>query len=340
MNSTLASPSSQKTVRLGFAGVGWIGVNRMKAALQLDYVEAAALFDPSRESIAAAQELSPGAALATTFEELLEQDIDAVVIATPSALHASQSIAALERGLAVFCQKPLARTQRETDEVIAAARAADRLLATDLSYRHIRGVDRMRDLIRGGELGTVYAADLTFHNAYGPDKPWFFDYAQSGGGCLIDLGTHLIDLSSHLLGPKAVPHVESQLFRKGRRLEFPVREVEDFALVNWNHADGASVRIACSWNLSAGREAVIEAVFYGAEGAVTLKNENGSFFDFTVERYSGTHRELLAEPDRGWSWGGGAIREFVIRLSRNNRYNDECESLSGVANILDRSYGR
>ncbi len=336
----LQSPPTQKTVRLGFAGVGWIGLNRMKAALELDAVEAAALFDPSAQSLAAARERAPHAVVAATFEELLEQELDGVVIATPSALHASQSIAALERGFAVFCQKPLARTRQETEAVITAARTADRLLMTDLSYRYIRGVDRMRALIQSGELGTVYAADLTFHNAYGPDKPWFFDLAQSGGGCLIDLGTHLVDLSAFLLDAGPVDRVESRLFRQGRRLSLPISEVEDFATATWDHQDGPTVRLACSWNLSAGRDAVIEAAFHGTQGAVALRNENGSFFDFSVEKYAGTNRELLAEPDRGWNWGGGAIRDFSARLSHGNSYDSDGETLIDVASILDRSYGR
>jgi len=312
----------------------------MRAALECDRVEAAAIYDPSQDAVDGAKERAPDASVASTFEALLEEDLDGVVIATPSALHARQTIAALERGLSVFCQKPLARTRLETEAVLRAARAADRLLMTDLSYRYVRGVDRMRSLVRSGELGTIFAADLTFHNAYGPNKPWFFDPAQSGGGCLIDLGTHLVDLAAHVLGPMPVSRLESQLFRQGRRLAAPITEVEDFATASWDHENGPTVRIACSWNLAAGREAVIEAVFYGTQGAVALKNENGSFFDFTVERFSGTNRELLAEPDRGWNWGGGAIRDFTKRLAAGERASDAYESLISVATILDRSYGR
>ncbi|HEX6985693.1 MAG TPA: Gfo/Idh/MocA family oxidoreductase [Planctomycetaceae bacterium] len=327
-------------MRLGFAGVGWIGLNRLQAAAGLEFVTPAALFDPSDHAVAKARESAPDAAVAGSFAELLDRDLDGVVIATPSALHAEQSIAALRRGIAVFCQKPLARTEEETRAVVEAARDADRLLMTDLSYRYIRGVDRMREAIRGGELGTPYAIDLTFHNAYGPDKPWFFDYAKSGGGCLIDLGTHLVDMAIHLAGPRPVARLESRLFRQGRRITPPVGEVEDFASVTWDFDGGPTVRLACSWNLSAGRDAVIEAVCYGPDGAVALRNENGSFFDFTVERYRGTSCEPLAEPDRGWGWGGGAIRDFATRLARGGRYDRDCETLLDVAAILDRSYGR
>lgn len=339
-SATLSPTARQKTIRLGFAGVGWIGLNRMKAVTELDFVEAAAIYDPSEESLVAAKEQVPDAHAVATFEELLEQKLDGIVIATPSALHASQSIAALERGMAVFCQKPLARTNAETIAVIEAARKADRLLMTDLSYRYIRGVDRMRELIRSGEIGHVFAIDLTFHNAYGPNKPWFFDYQQSGGGCLIDLGTHLIDLALYLTGARSVENLQSDLYRQGRLLQSPINEVEDFASVVWNQDDGSTTRIACSWNLSAGCDAVIDVVCYGTGGTLALRNENGSFFDFKVERFRGTNREPIAEPDRGWGWGGGAIRDFAVRLQDGSRYDRDCENLLDVASILDRSYGR
>ena len=145
---------------------------------------------------AEAGRLAPRRKLVGTLDDLVDLEVDGVVIATPSAMHAEQSIRALERGAAVFCQKPLGRTAAEVRAVVDAARAADRLLGVDLSYRFTEGMRRVRDLVRSGELGRVYAVDLVFHNAYGPDKPWFYDPALSGGGCVMDLGVHLVDLAA------------------------------------------------------------------------------------------------------------------------------------------------
>lgn len=339
-HSSTSSAVPERSIRLGFVGVGWIGLNRFRAVAELDFVTPAALYDPVSDSVAKALEVAPHAKAVDSYAALLEEDLDGVVIATPSGLHAEQSIAALRRGLAVFCQKPLARTQHETLAVIEAAARADRLLMTDLSYRYLTGIDQMRQAASNGDLGQVYLIDLTFHNAYGPDKAWFFDPARSGGGCLIDLGTHLVDLALHLAGPQPVVSLESRLFRQGRRLLPPIEEVEDFASVTWDFEGGPSVRLNCSWNLSAGCDAVIEAICYGTGGAVALRNENGSFFDFQTERMRGTTREPLAEPDRGWNWGCRAIRDFATRLARGGRYDRDCETLASVATILDRSYGR
>ena len=200
-----APAASPARPRLGFLGVGWIGRHRMQAILETGAVEIAAIADPSPEMAAEAGRLAPNATLVPTLDDLLDAGVDGVVIATPSALHAEQSIRALERGAAVFCQKPLGRTAAETRAVVDAARAADRLLGVDLSYRFTAGMRRIREVVRSGALGRVYAADLVFHNAYGPDKPWFYDPALSGGGCVMDLGVHLVDLALWTLGFPGLP---------------------------------------------------------------------------------------------------------------------------------------
>src|SRR4051812_36597434 len=172
--------------RLGFAGVGWIGQNRLQAVVDAEAGQASAVFDPVIETVERSRSRFPEAVLARSFEELLELPLDGIVIATPSALHAEQAIAALERGRPVFCQKPLGRNGSETQRVIAAARRADRLLQVDLSYRFHAGMQAICNLIQQGDLGAVYAVEAVFHNAYGPDKSWFYDAKLSGGGCLLD----------------------------------------------------------------------------------------------------------------------------------------------------------
>src|SRR5437016_2041799 len=175
---------TQERPRIGFLGVGWIGRHRMEAIVKSGAAEVAGMADGSPEAAAQASRLAPDAELVRDLDELLDLQLDGLVIATPSALHAEQASRALACGTSVFCQKPLGRTAGEVEKVIAAARTADRLLGVDLSYRFTEGMQRIRALIRSGELGNIFAAELMFHNAYGPDKPWFYDPALSGGGCV------------------------------------------------------------------------------------------------------------------------------------------------------------
>jgi len=199
--------------RLGFLGVGWIGRHRMERIAASRVADIVVVSDQSvdvAKDAATALQLTD-AAVTSSIDSLLDAELDGIVVATPSALHAAQAIAALERGIAVFCQKPLARTAEETRRVVDAARANDRLLGVDLSYRHTEGMRKIREIVQAGELGNVYAVDLVFHNAYGPDKAWFFDPALSGGGCVIDLGIHLVDLALWTLGNPRVTSATSRL---------------------------------------------------------------------------------------------------------------------------------
>ena len=322
--------------RVGFLGVGWIGRHRMAAMLETGAVEAAAIADPSPECAAEAALLAPAAAIVPDLAAMLELGLDGVVIATPSALHAEQSIAALQAGAAVFCQKPLGRTAAEARAVVDAARAADRLLAVDLSYRFTEGMRRIRELVVSGDLGSVYAVDLVFHNAYGPDKLWFYDPALSGGGCVMDLGVHLVDLALWTLDFPVVTGVTSQLFSGGEPLV--PGQVEDYAVANLTLEGGGSVRLACSWKLHAGQEAEITASFYGTEGGAALRNVDGSFYDFTAARHQGTSSERLAGPPD--DWGGRAAADWAVRLAGGERYDAAAGRLVEVSAVLDRIYGR
>jgi predicted dehydrogenase len=324
--------------RLGFLGVGWIGRHRMEAIAATAACDIVGLADPSPDMTAEALRIAPNAAAVDGLDALLDLGLDGLVIATPSAQHAEQSLRALSRGAAVFCQKPLGRSAAEAAAVVEAARAADRLLAVDLSYRFTDGMTAIRSLIQAGELGRVHAVDLTFHNAYGPDKPWFYDPAQSGGGCVIDLGVHLVDLALWALDFPEVVDVRSHLFAGGEPLGSRIDRVEDYAVATLTLGGGTVARLACSWRLQAGCDAVIAAEFYGTEGGAALRNVGGSFYDFTAERFRGAAREPLASPPD--AWGGRAAADWARRLASGQRFDPAAERLVEVARTLDRIYGR
>lgn len=323
-------------IRLGFLGTGWIGRNRMEAMLGTGEAMVAAICDPNAQMAADAKKMAPLALHTQSLEAMLALDLDGVVIATPSALHAEQCIKALDAGTAVFCQKPLGRSGAEVEAVLDTARRADRLLGVDLSYRHTAAMQAIRQAVRSGELGQVFAADLTFHNAYGPQSSWFWDPKLSGGGCLIDLGVHLVDLALWMFDFPEVAEVGATLLRDGR----PARhdEVEDYATAELRLACGVTVRIACSWNLSAGNDAVIEATFYGTKAGAQMRNENGSFLNFAAQLLRGRESEALAWPPD--EWGGRAAAQWVRQLAAGERFGGTTEGLVQTASVLDRLYGR
>ena len=335
MTAALAAPAA-RLPRLAFLGVGWSGRPRMEAVLSAGRAEPCAICDPSSEMLSAARDLAPAAEVVDGFDRLLATAPDGILIATPSALHARQSIAALNAGIAVFCQKPLGRNAGEVSAVLDAAQRSDRLLGVDLSYRHTRSMRLIRNRIRDGAIGSVYAADLVFHNAYGPDKPWFYDATQSGGGCVMDLGVHLVDLLLWTLDFPEVASVSAELFAGGRRLQDRHAQVEDYAVATLGLATGEVARIACSWGLHAGCDAVISATFHGTDGSLALQNLAGSFYDFQAELRRGTHSEVIAPPPD--DWGGRAAIDWAERLGAGVMFDPEAGHLLQISEVLDRIY--
>jgi len=333
-----ASPPRLNRPRLGFAGLGWIGRHRLAALAASSAAEIVGLFDPVESARAHAAELAADASCVGEFDELLALDLDGIVIATPNALHAPQAIAALRAGKAVFCQKPLARTRGETEQIIAAAESADRLLHVDLSYRFTTGMRQIRELIHSGALGRIYAVEAAFHNAYGPDKPWFYDPALSGGGCLLDLGIHLIDLTLWCLDFPTVSNVTGHLLRTGEVARRD-RMAEDYAAAQLLLADGASLQLACSWRAPAGCDARIGLTFFGTAGGAGFANVDGSFYDFKAEHFLPDRScRVLATPPE--NWGGRAVLAWVRRLTDSAAFDPEIRHLNQVADTIDRIYGR
>jgi predicted dehydrogenase len=323
-------------LKIGFLGIGWIGKNRMQALAKTPWAGVASIADLNPDTaMQAAKEFNAKAA--ASFDELLEHSPDGIVIATPSALHAEQSIKALERGIPVFCQKPLGRDYAETKRVVDAARKADKLLGIDLSYRHT-SFQKVYNLLQSGSLGEIYAVDLIFHNAYGPDKDWFYNPELSGGGCVVDLGVHLIDLALWGLGFPEITNCSSSLYHKRKRIQENGKTAEDYATAQMETSTGTSIRMACSWNLPAGKDAVIQAVFYGTNGGASFSNVKGSFYDFTVEQYHRTNTSVLSLPPD--DWGGRAISDWASKLYVSDKFNEEAEQFAAVARVLDMIYSR
>src|SRR5690606_1986314 len=322
--------------KLGFLGVGWIGKNRLEALTTEGLTEDIAVCDPHQPSVENTFKSVPSAKVSESFDELLNSDVDGIVIATPSALHSKQAIQALQRGKAVFCQKPLGRDLTETKAVVHAAQQADRLLAVDYSYRFTKGIAAVKELLDQEALGKIFAVEAIFHNAYGPDKAWFYDPGLSGGGCLIDLGSHLVDLIFYLFKSPAIEVRYANLLAQGRPLVSRGERVEDFAEAQLKTSTGISIHLACSWKLSVGKDAAIALKIYGTHGGVSFHNVNGSFYDFQADFFTQNNRKTLVNPPD--DWGGKAIQHWGRQLAKGNQFNNENYELIKSAALLEEIY--
>lgn len=311
----------------------------MEAISKYKAGEVAYIADTAPQNAEEALKSEPGAKQVSSLEAMLQQpEVNGVVIATPSAFHAEQSTLALKAGKHVFCQKPLGRNVEETRRVVEAARAQNKLLGVDLSYRHTKAMQEVYKVVQSGELGQIYAIELVFHNAYGPDKAWFYEPKLSGGGCVIDLGVHLVDLALWSMNFPEVKQVQSHLYAKGKPISMAEGKVEDYAAAHIELEGNTLLQLSCSWNLPAGQEAIISATFYGTNGGVAFKNVNGSFYDFVAERYYGTKTEQLCAPPDEWMGRAGVV--WAERIAKGEGFSEEAEEYVKVAEVLDKIYGR
>lgn len=324
--------------RLGFVGVGWIGAMRMESVAASGAAEVVAVCDPSEERLEAARAAHGVVAGFPSYDELLEEasalDLDGVVIATPNALHAEQTVAALERGLAVFCQKPLALDAAEARAMIDTARRADRLLGVDYSYRYTDGARALKELADSGAFDRVTFIETVFHNAYGPGKAWCNDPELAGGGALIDLGVHQIDLALWILGGRGVNAVHGSALRRG----VPVGRgaIDDFAIAHLELEGGTVVHMAVSWEAHAGRDCLIRTTIHGTDGGAEFRNVGGSFFDFETERFHGRAAERIAT--ESGTWLGRGILDWVERLTASRAFDPEIEGSIRITEVIDAIY--
>lgn len=241
----------------------------------------------------------------TDYRELLDQpDIDAVSIALPNDLHLPVAVAALQAGKHVLCEKPLAINATAAAEIIAVAREYRRKLMVCFNYRYRPDAQWLKRLIDEGRFGRIYATRTGWlRNSGIPNLgSWFTRKAQSGGGPLIDLGTHMLDLVLWLLDYPAVrtvsavsfaefgPHGRKVYVRRSQATDPRTREqapqsfdVEDMIMALIRFADGRALQLEINWaaHTHAGRDDYF-LTLYGTDAGADLYVANYAPTDTVV----------------------------------------------------------
>jgi predicted dehydrogenase len=259
-----------KLVGLGFAGVGWLGESLIQALAASDGLALAGVQDARLELArdVAAKYASPWSG--ERFDDLIRlAGVDLVVICTPNALHAPQAIQALRAGKHVLVQKPLALSFSDAEAVVEVARDRGRLLFVDYTYRFLATMNALQRALPA--IGPVQSVSAEFHNIYGPgaEKAWFFDRRLSGGGALLDLGVHLLDLALWLVQPGTVSLEQAELERGG---------IEHLASLRVR-LDSVPFDLSVSWNAPLPHTRIGFEIG-GAHGRLRWENVDGSFFHF------------------------------------------------------------
>jgi predicted dehydrogenase len=292
--------------RVAVVGLG-IGRSHVVGLLQPPArAEVCALCDPNRSRLRRVGEEFGVAARYADFEEMLEKEKpDAVVVATPNDLHAPVAVAALEAGAHVLCEKPLAHRLDAAREIAEAARKRRRFVMLDLSFRFTGGARTAKRFLESGRCGDLYHSSTYWARTRGIPTwaQWFFTAARSGGGPVIDLGVHRIDLALWFLGEPAVERVAAFAHgRLGRRLVGAKYDVEEFGGGILRCAGGASVVFETSWAENSGRREVMLTRTLGVRGGAVhnpTTPTSSSPSSTRTARGSSGRREALRPADAG-----------------------------------------
>ena len=214
-------------------------------------------------------------------------EIEAVSVCTWNAAHAQCAIAALNAGKHVLCEKPMAMTVEEAEAMQAAAEKNNRLLMIGFVRRFGNDCAIMKDFIDNGYFGDIYYAKATYLRRKGCPGGWFGDKARSGGGPLIDLGVHIIDLCRYLMGnPKPVSVYGATFNKLGNRSNIKSQagyvsqtkenadlfNVEDLATAMIRFDNGSVLQIEASFSLNIEKdEGVLQ--FFGTKAGAKLDPE-------------------------------------------------------------------
>ncbi len=194
--------------RWGIVGFGWVARDHMAPGIAAAGGRLVAACDPSPTAQVAARAI--GARASADLAAMLDDGLDAVYVATPNHLHRTTVEACAARGVPVLCEKPMAATLADAEAMVAACRSSGVLLGTAFDQRRHPAHRAMRDAIANGRVGTVTAVRIVYGCWLGRDWSagesvnWRIDARQAGGGALVDLAPHGLDLVDALLGEPIV----------------------------------------------------------------------------------------------------------------------------------------
>lgn len=200
-------------INVGVIGLGRMGMLHLMNCLHIDDVKVVAASDPTKKALNKAKSAGVNK-LYTDYHDLLNNppNIDAVVISLPNFLHFESIQLALETGLNVFTEKPMAYTVKECRKIVKSVQKSGKKLMIGHNLRFVDAIERMKESTEKGHIGTLEVVTLEdvingpfAHPAVpAPVSDWWFDPKKSGGGALLDLGYHMIDLFRFFIGDSKV----------------------------------------------------------------------------------------------------------------------------------------
>ncbi len=326
------SSSEGRPLRAGVVGLGWAGQQHMAAYADLDGVELVGIAGMEAEPLARLGDLYAVEHRVATWQELIEQaDLDVVSVATPTVLHAPIAIGALDAGVHVLSEKPMAETAPVAATMVAAAEANDRVLDVSFNHRMRGDIQALKKIIDAGLLGSIYYAKAGWLRREGIPGlgTWFTRAATAGGGPLMDIGVHMLDMALYLLGEPQVRAATAATYAEfgprgkggspyGPRRDTPGAQfdVEDLSTAFLRLADGGTLLLESSWAQWIPHDQCYLAV-YGADGGASVEwggEPKEPYRKLSIwTEISGVAAELnpTPPPDRGHR---GCVEDFLAKV--------------------------
>lgn len=268
---------AKNKLRMGVIGLG-MGYGHAKGFYAHPAAELVALCDLDSVRLqTVADELDVMQRYTNATEMFRQAELDAVGIAVPNRLHAPLTIAALGHGLHVLCEKPMACTVNEAKRMQAAADKADKNLMIDFSFRFTPASFALKEQVEAGVIGDIYFGRSAWHRRRGIPGGWFVDKHMAGGGPLLDLGVHRLDLALWLMGYPEPVAVSGSTYDHIAQQEQQNYNVEDLACGLIKFANGATLVLEASWALNIAERERMYTELYGTKGSLSQYNVKGGY---------------------------------------------------------------
>ena len=253
----LSTEDSRENLRIGIVGCGGIG-GRHLLSYQNNGHTPTALADAFSEAAAKAAEKWGGKPYGDWREMFAQEQLDAISVCTPPNVHREISVAALEAGIPVLCEKPMTTTLADAEAIAQAAESTGTLFFIGHCHRFQPQIQKLRELIDAGELGAVrmFRTRIGFHFLRA-ESSWFTDAEISGGGILIDTHVHSVDIFRYLCGE--VEEVTALTSTMDTPLG-PAMRVEDSAIMTVRSTEGVLGVMEASWRTPPGE---VQVTVYG-----------------------------------------------------------------------------
>lgn len=300
----------QAKLRVGIAGLR-MGKGLLEALAEHPGAEVRALCDPLEERVAPLAEQYGVPRVYKDYEAMLAaEDLDGVCISTPNRLHAPMAQAALERGLHVFCEKPLTLDTAEARALLARARARGLTHGVNFSNRPNPSVRFMKEQIDAGVLGRVYEIHLAYLQDWLSDVTapytWRNSREESGSGALGDIGSHVLDLGRLFAGEVASVSAHLGVVTPERRREDGTVgrvDADDLAYLHLRYAASAHGLLRVS-RVARGRCDIRRVEVFGERASLVLE------LDTDISR--------VLRADEATAWRGDRFREVFAHDARNS----------------------